>query len=176
MSGRTAGGIYSAAAWILRALAIFVIAAFGLDSRAAMAQSAFYRASPYEITGKPGTLIRQQPLDLPAPLSASAIRVLYRSTGLNGEPIAVSGAILIPKGPAPPGGWPIVAWAHPTTGVVPRCAPSLAMFLIQQIQGSREMMRPEWRFTRSIEPRSRIPQSRSTALEVECGSACTLCA
>jgi acetyl esterase/lipase len=141
MSARTAGGTYSASAWALRALAIFVIAAFGLNSRGAMAQSPFYRASPQEITGKAGTLIRQQPLGLPAPLGALAIRVLYRSTGLSGEPIAVSGAILIPKGPPPPGGWPIVAWAHPTTGVVSRCAPSLAMFLIQQIQGSREMMR-----------------------------------
>ena len=29
----------------------------------------------------------------------------------------------------PSTGRPIVAWAHPTTGVVPRCAPSLALFL-----------------------------------------------
>jgi acetyl esterase/lipase len=40
----------------------------------------------------------------------------------------------------PPEGRPIVAWAHPTTGVEPRCAPSLAVFLIQQIQGVREMV------------------------------------
>jgi acetyl esterase/lipase len=134
-------GTSSASAWVLRAFTIFVIAAFALSGRGAATQSAFYRASPQQIAGEPGTLIRQQSLGLPAPLGASALRVLYRSTGLSGEPIAVSGAILIPKGPPPPGGWPIVAWAHPTTGVVPRCAPSLAMFLIQQIQGSREMMR-----------------------------------
>jgi acetyl esterase/lipase len=34
----------------------------------------------------------------------------------------------------------VVAWAHPTTGVVPRCAPSEAIFLFQQIQGLRDMV------------------------------------
>ena len=77
---------------------------------------------------------------LPAPVGASAYRVLYRSVGLHGEPIPVSGVIVVPNGPAPPGGRPIVAWAHPTTGVVPRCAPSLAVFVFQQIQGLRQMI------------------------------------
>jgi acetyl esterase/lipase len=61
------------------------------------------------------------------------------STGRPG-PIAVSGVIIIPAGAAPAGGWPIVAWAHPTTGIVPRCAPSLAIFLFQQIAGSRPLL------------------------------------
>jgi acetyl esterase/lipase len=33
-----------------------------------------------------------------------------------------------------------VAWAHPTSGIVPHCAPSLAIFLFQQIQGLRSMV------------------------------------
>jgi acetyl esterase/lipase len=33
-----------------------------------------------------------------------------------------------------------VAWAHPTTGVVPHCAPSLAIFIFRQIQGLRVMV------------------------------------
>jgi acetyl esterase/lipase len=52
----------------------------------------------------------------------------------------VSGIVIVPAGQAPAGGWPIVAWAHPTTGVVPRCAPSLAIFLFQQIAGSRRLL------------------------------------
>jgi acetyl esterase/lipase len=104
------------------------------------AQTPFYQASPQEIAGRPGTLIRQEPVNLSAPFGASVVRVLYRSSGLHNEPIAVSGVVIIPSGPAPPQGRPIVAWAHPTTGVEPRCAPSLAMLLIQQIQGVREMM------------------------------------
>jgi len=37
-------------------------------------------------------------------------------------------------------GRPIVAWAHPTTGVVQGCAPSRALFIFQQIQGLRQMV------------------------------------
>jgi pimeloyl-ACP methyl ester carboxylesterase len=48
--------------------------------------------------------------------------------------------VIVPAGQPPAGGWPIVAWAHPTTGVVPHCAPSLAIFLFQQIAGSRKLL------------------------------------
>ncbi|MCK8786514.1 lipase family protein [Roseomonas sp. NAR14] len=92
------------------------------------------------MAGPPGTPIRWEPLD-GAPLGASAYRILYRSTGLRGEPVAVSGVIVIPAGAAPDGGRPVVAWAHPTTGVVPRCAPSRALLVFQMIQGLRSMVR-----------------------------------
>jgi acetyl esterase/lipase len=105
---------------------------------AASAQNAFYQASPQEIAGPPGTIIRAEPM-LQAPGYITAYRVLYRSRGLHDEPIAVSGVIIAPRGDAPAGGRPVVAWAHPTTGVVTRCAPSLAFFVFQQIQGLRDM-------------------------------------
>jgi len=107
---------------------------------AGYAEADFYQASEQVIPGRPGTLIRQEPMR-GAPLGAKAYRVLYRSTGLKGEPIAVSGVVIVPSGAAPVGGRPIVAWAHPTTGIVPRCAPSLAIFIFQQIQGLRDMVR-----------------------------------
>jgi dipeptidyl aminopeptidase/acylaminoacyl peptidase len=75
-----------------------------------------------------------------APLGATAYRVLYRSTGMKGEPIFVSGVVVVPQGDPPPEGRPIVAWAHPTTGITPACAPSLAIFLFQQIQGLRSFV------------------------------------
>ncbi|MCK1441297.1 alpha/beta fold hydrolase [Bradyrhizobium sp. 48] len=106
---------------------------------AARAQSPFYDAPASLADGPPGSLVRQEPMD-GAPLGASSYRVLYRSTGLKGEPILVSGVVIVPQGPPPPGGRPIVAWAHPTSGIVPRCAPSLAIFLFQQIQGLRSMV------------------------------------
>ena len=49
--------------------------------------------------------------------------------------------IIVPQGAPPPGGRPIVAWAHPTSGIVPHCAPSLALFFFQQVQGLRTMVR-----------------------------------
>ena len=50
--------------------------------------------------------------------------LLYRSTGVNGKPVAVSGLVHLPKGKAPRGGWPIVSWAHATSGLGDQCAPS----------------------------------------------------
>jgi pimeloyl-ACP methyl ester carboxylesterase len=107
---------------------------------AANAQTAFYRAPSSEVAGAPGTLVRQEVID-GAPLGATTYRVLYRSTGLNDKPILVSGVVIVPPGDPPSGGRPIIAWAHPTSGVVPRCAPSLAIFLFEQIQGLRSFVR-----------------------------------
>jgi pimeloyl-ACP methyl ester carboxylesterase len=119
--------------------ALICAATFGLSAGAAHAQTPFYRASAQELAGPPGTIIRSEPMPF-APAGAQADRVLYRSTGLSGEPIAVSGVIVVPPGPAPAGGRPIVAWAHPTTGVVPHCAPSLAIFVFQQMAGLRQLI------------------------------------
>jgi alpha-beta hydrolase superfamily lysophospholipase len=76
------------------------------------------------IPKQPGVLIRHAPIK-GAPVAAHAYKVLYSSTGMNGEPIDVSGIVVIPDGPAPTRGWDVVAWAHPTTGVATGCAPSL---------------------------------------------------
>src|SRR6202789_3580909 len=109
-------------------------------AKAANAQTEFYRAPASEVAGAPGTLVRQEVIE-GAPLGATAYRVLYRSTGLDDKPILVSGVVIVPPGDPPPGGRPIVAWAHPTSGIVPRCAPSLAIFLFEQIQGLRSFVR-----------------------------------
>jgi alpha-beta hydrolase superfamily lysophospholipase len=50
--------------------------------------------------------------------------VLYHSVSLQGADIAVSGLVLAPDRDAPPGGFPVVAWAHGTTGAADVCAPS----------------------------------------------------
>ncbi len=105
----------------------------------ATAQDAFYRATDSEIAGPVGSLIRKV-RRVGAAAGATAYKVLYRSTKPDGTPIAVSGIVIVPAGQAPAGGWPIVAWAHPTTGVVPRCAPSLARFVYQQMAGSRHLL------------------------------------
>ncbi|HMN86426.1 MAG TPA: alpha/beta fold hydrolase, partial [Bauldia sp.] len=108
-------------------------------ARAAEAIDPFYVASPEELRGAPGTLIRSEPME-GAPLAAAAWRILYRSTDPAGAPIAVSGVAVIPRTPPPAGGRPIVAWAHPTSGLVQHCAPSLANFVFQQMSGLRDMM------------------------------------
>jgi pimeloyl-ACP methyl ester carboxylesterase len=57
--------------------------------------------------------------------SGRAWRVLYHSSTVSGEDVVVSGLVLVPPGHRPRGGWPVVAWAHGTTGVTSQCAPSL---------------------------------------------------
>ena len=86
----------------IAALCVVVIA---MSSASVRAQGLFYQASPDEIAGPPGTLIRQEPM-MPTLEGASAYRVLYRSTGLHGEPVAVSGVIIVPSGLAPSAGPP----------------------------------------------------------------------
>lgn len=88
--------------------------------------SQFYAATPAEVAGgPPGSLIRSEALR--GPWNSKAYRILYRSTGLDNEPIAVSGILVVPTAAPPSGGYPVVAWAHPTVGVADKCAPSLAM-------------------------------------------------
>lgn len=74
--------------------------------------------------GKPGQLINSEAVDAPG-LNGSMSRVMYHSTTITGQDIPVTGLILIPKGTAPSGGWPVITWAHGTTGIADACAPSL---------------------------------------------------
>ncbi|MCX5495019.1 alpha/beta fold hydrolase [Kaistia dalseonensis] len=121
----------------LRALATLLV--LGLGLAAAKAQDAFYAASPTELVGKPGTLIRATPI-VPPSGAAAAYRILYRSVGVRREPIAVSGIIIVPQGLPPVGGWPVVAWAHPTTGVAQHCAPSLDPARYDHIAGLADFL------------------------------------
>jgi len=54
-----------------------------------------------------------------------AKRLVYRSTsGVDGSTTSVSGAVFVPGSTPPAGGWPLIAYAHGTTGITPDCAPS----------------------------------------------------
>ena len=50
--------------------------------------------------------------------------LLYHSTDVKGRDVAVSGQLVVPRGTPPPGGWPVVSWAHGTSGIADRCTPS----------------------------------------------------
>lgn len=100
--------------------------ALAMEARDALPLTAFYEPpQPFE-TAAPGTLIRAEAFSgYSVPHGARAVRFLYHSRALNGDDVAASGVVLIPAGTAPPGGWPVIAWAHGTSGVARRCAPSL---------------------------------------------------
>lgn len=87
------------------------------------APSAFYTPPAPLPPGVPGTIIRSEPITTNLPEGAVAWRILYLSTGLQGEPIAVSGIVIAPEGEsAAPR--PVIAWAFGTLGVVPECGTS----------------------------------------------------
>ena len=89
--------------------------------------SPFY-ATPTQLPERPGVMLRSEPIAAQRELSAAGTqqRILYTSTDArwNSGVIPVSGTLYLPKGEAPAGGWPLVAWAHGTLGVADVCAPS----------------------------------------------------
>lgn len=91
--------------------------------------SAFYTWTG-ALPEQPGRLLRSEPLPAVLGLAGAGrqLRILYSATnGVTGKGVvAVSGAVFLPKGDAPKGGWPIMAWAHGTVGVADVCAPSWA--------------------------------------------------
>jgi acetyl esterase/lipase len=72
--------------------------------------------------GAPGTVIWAEPVA--APEGARAWRVLYHSRTIHDEDVAVSGLVVAPDSEPPPGGFPVIAYAHGTTGLADACAPS----------------------------------------------------
>ncbi|MEE4023902.1 prolyl oligopeptidase family serine peptidase [Gordonia sp. PKS22-38] len=78
------------------------------------------------VPAQAGTLIEQVPLaaDLSIPGAARAYRIHYATPDQHGRQASSTGAIFLPAGTPPPGGWPVLAWAHGTTGLGDDCTPS----------------------------------------------------
>jgi pimeloyl-ACP methyl ester carboxylesterase len=75
--------------------------------------------------GPHGTLIWERPFRGVAALKgARNYLVLYKQVGVHGKQVPVSGIVSIPRGKAPRRGWPVVTYAHGTTGIADQCAPS----------------------------------------------------
>jgi pimeloyl-ACP methyl ester carboxylesterase len=85
----------------------------------------FYSTPATLHSSKPGELLRKEAFPgYSLPKGATAVRILYHSLDATGRDVATSGVVLIPAGTAPPTGWPVIAWAHGTSGVARLCAPS----------------------------------------------------
>jgi pimeloyl-ACP methyl ester carboxylesterase len=100
--------------------------ALAVEAKDSLPLTRFYDPPQPLVVAAPGTLIRSEPFaGYSLPKGASAVRILYHSRALSGEDIAASGVVLIPAGTPPADGWPVIAWAHGTSGVARMCAPSL---------------------------------------------------
>lgn len=84
----------------------------------------FYDVPDTLPTDGPGTVVKTESVPIPG-LHGTMQRVMYTSTSLRGETIAVTGLVATPTSPPPPGGYRVLTWAHGTTGMADVCAPSL---------------------------------------------------
>lgn len=82
----------------------------------------FYRVPSPLPKGEPGHLIRVMPVKSDG--ASTTVRVMYHSRDAQDNDRAVTGIITYPTAPAPVDGWPVVSWAHGTTGLTSICAPS----------------------------------------------------
>lgn len=108
--------------WIIAAIVVIVLvtAFFFVRAITPPTPTAFYTPPDPLPAGAPGSIIRSEQITTNVPEGAVAWRVLYQSTGIDGEPVAVSGLVIAPEEEST-SPRPVVAWAHGTVGVLPEC-------------------------------------------------------
>ena len=76
--------------------------------------------------GPVGTVLSVKPLSraLWIPGAREGWKLTYVSTDVFGRTVPVTGEVFIPQGTPPTGGWPVISWAHGTSGLADKCAPS----------------------------------------------------
>ncbi|HNP58539.1 MAG TPA: lipase family protein [Gordonia sp. (in: high G+C Gram-positive bacteria)] len=84
------------------------------------------RNAPSPAHVQSGMLLGQTPMAtrLSVPGAARAIRIHYATPDQHGRPASSTGAVFVPRGAPPQGGWPVIAWAHGTVGLGDNCTPS----------------------------------------------------
>ncbi|HEX3277049.1 MAG TPA: lipase family protein [Thermoleophilaceae bacterium] len=79
------------------------------------------------VAAPPGKVVSAKPLRhrlwIPGTTSR-AFKLTYVTTNARGKRALSSGMVFVPKGKAPRGGWPVISWAHGTSGLGDKCAPS----------------------------------------------------
>lgn len=113
-----------------------------MEADDALPITAFYDTPANLGATRPGALLRREIFGgYQLPAGATAVRILYHSQDADGRDVASSGVVLIPAGAAPKGGWPVIVWAHGTSGVARRCAPSLMKDVYYGEEGLFPMVR-----------------------------------
>jgi pimeloyl-ACP methyl ester carboxylesterase len=109
-----------------------------IDAASALPMTPFYSSEGIK-PGPPGKLVRSEPAkDYDLPPGVTATRILYHSRTADGRDALASGMVLVPYGKPPPGGWPLLAWSHGTSGVDKQCAPSRMKRLFYNWEGLYE--------------------------------------
>jgi acetyl esterase/lipase len=98
----------------------------GGDGSAAKHQTplTFYKPATVLSSGAPGDVLSKEPIALDPALHGTGWRIRYVSTTPAGDRVPVTGVLIQPLTPKPAEGYPVVLWAHGTTGIGDQCAPS----------------------------------------------------
>ena len=93
---------------------------------AAVSTAPVHAQEPAPIT-TPGTVTAATslPHSFWIPGAANASKLTYWSTGPLNRPALSTGALFLPPGDPPEGGWPVISWAHGTVGISDQCAPTV---------------------------------------------------
>src|SRR6476620_11741262 len=112
--------------WLALALLVLMPSAAAAGAPEGPVGLSFYTPAHVLVRGAHGTLIWSRGLTGPAVLRNAAANelLLYRSVGVGGRPVAVSGTLAVPRGRPPRGGWPVISWGHATVGLADQCAPT----------------------------------------------------
>lgn len=107
------------------AIAIAAALTAGLLAVPAQAQPA---PPPAAVQDGPGSVVTATPLSgdaVPGGVAHASV-LKYRTTGPQNAPALSTGAVFVPPGNPPPGGWPVISWAHGTVGIADACAPTVS--------------------------------------------------
>src|ERR1700752_684446 len=109
----------------------------------AHAPDAFYDP-PSDRSREPGALLRSEPLkDVTLPAGIRGWRILYATTVDDSTPATAVATVFAPID-SPAGPRPIIAWEHPTTGLLQKCMPSLLSAPSAGIPARQEIVRAGW--------------------------------
>ncbi|TCH65688.1 alpha/beta fold hydrolase [Acinetobacter sp. ANC 4862] len=64
-------------------------------------------------------------------VAGQSVVMTYKMLGVNGQEVQATSLVITPKTAPPAKGWPIVVWAHGTTGVADQCAPSRSKLKVE---------------------------------------------
>lgn len=108
---------------VLLIILLLVLAAYVRTSIRQAGLQPFYDTSGLAATGRPGQVVRQEPLGVKVD-GGQGIRLLYRTQRADGSYTFSSGMVFIPDNANAGLPRPVVAWAHGTLGLGDSCAPS----------------------------------------------------
>lgn len=112
-----------------------------LSDRSSRGRDAAFYEAPGGLAGAPaGAVLRSQLIPDP-PQRAAAYRILYRSRGHDGAPVALSALLFVPARAAPSNGRSVVALAHGTVGVARACGVSDGRAFFDHVDGLARFLR-----------------------------------